>query len=233
MVRNSTSTLSESAYERLKHDIIHGALAPGMRLAVKQLSDRYAIGASPIREALARLAGEGLVQVFGQRGFRVPPINLADLQDVTATRTLIECEALRQSIAAGDDHWESTVVASHYQLQKFEQGQAHDFALWEHRNQSFHDALVAACPSPWLARLRITLYDQHRRYRFLSTQFAPSRDVAGEHQALCDAALARDAATAVEVLRVHVERTAQTVKQVLDTGGAPLHVDIRSQSNSL
>ncbi|HYW91185.1 MAG TPA: FCD domain-containing protein [Gammaproteobacteria bacterium] len=209
-------TLSDQAYSRLKHDIVAGALSPGTRLAVKQISDSYAIGASPIREALHRLAGEGLVIALGQRGFRVPPINLADLWDVTNTRVLLETEALRQSIRSGDDGWEAGVVAAYHQLEKTEQSADKDFAEWEKRNQHFHEALVAGCPSRWLQRLRDILHDQHRRYRYLSIRSAPARDVAGEHRALRDAALARDLAAAAEVLRSHIERTAYTVERVLD-----------------
>lgn len=222
MSNNETITLSESAYERLKKDIIRGTLPPGTRLAVKQLSDSYEIGASPIREALARLVGEGLVRVFGQRGFRVPPIDLADLWDVTNTRVLVECQALRQSIEAGDDAWEANVVATYHQLDKMEYKPDHDFAEWERRNQAFHEALVAASPSRWLQRMRAILHDQHRRYRFLSTRFEPSRDVAAEHRALRDSALARDADKATEVLRSHIERTAHNVEQVLATGDTEL-----------
>lgn len=216
------TTLSDQAYDRLKRDIIRGTLPPGTRLAVKQLSDRYEIGASPIREALARLVGEGLVLVFGQRGFRVPPIDLIDLWDVTNTRVLIENEALRLSIEQGDDDWEAEVVAAYHQLEKMEHTPDRDFAEWERRNQQFHEALVSACPSRWLKRMREILHDQHRRYRYLSKRFAPGRDVAAEHRALRDAALAGDVHTATDVLRIHIERTAHNVERVLAQGEPPV-----------
>lgn len=220
--QEAATTLSDRAYEWLKRDIILGVWRPGTRLAVKQLSEHYEIGASPIREALARLVGEGLVRVFGQRGFRVPPIDLEDLWDVTNTRVLIENEALRQSIEHGGDVWESEVVAAYHQLEKLENDPDRDFSEWERRNQRFHEALVAACPSAWLQRMRKILHDQHRRYRFLSIRFAPSRDVAAEHRALRDAALAGDVRSATEVLRVHIERTAHTVERVLASGESEL-----------
>jgi GntR family transcriptional regulator, carbon starvation induced regulator len=218
-VPDISSTLADRAYERLKNEIIRGVQPPGTRLAVKQLSEAYDIGASPIREALARLVGEGLVLVFGQRGFRVPPIDRVDLWDVTNTRVLIESEALRQSIESGDDAWEAGVVATYHQLEKFENNPGQDFAEWEQRNRNFHEVLVSACPSRWLQRMREILHDQHRRYRFLSTHYAPSRDVAAEHRALRDASLAGDVRTASDILRVHIERTAHTVERALERGG--------------
>ncbi|BBD79547.1 GntR family transcriptional regulator [Aerosticca soli] len=215
MPPENVTTLSDQAYGRLKQDIILGLWQPGSRLGVRQLSDHYRIGASPIREALARLVGEGLVLAIGQRGFRVPPIDLADLWDVTRTRVLIETEALRQSIEHGGDAWEAQLVAAYHQLEKLESAPAEDFTEWEWRNQRFHEALVAACPSRWLQRLRATLYDQHRRYRFLSTRYAPSRDIHAEHRALREAALAGDVGTAADILRVHIERTAHSVEHAL------------------
>ncbi|MES1942588.1 GntR family transcriptional regulator [Salinisphaera sp. PC39] len=220
--KEAASTLSDRAYEWLKRDIIRGACPPSGRLAVKQLSDHYGIGASPIREALARLAGEGLVVALGQRGFRVPPINLEDLWDVTDTRVLIECQALKQSIEHGGDDWEADVVAAYHQLEKIEGAPTGDFAKWERRNQAFHEALVAACPSRWLQRMRDILHDQHRRYRFLSSRYAPGRDIAAEHRALRDAALAGDVGTATDVLRVHIERTAHAVEGLLTEGADSL-----------
>ncbi|WP_226801758.1 GntR family transcriptional regulator [Alkalilimnicola sp. S0819] len=216
-------TLSDQAYRRLKNDIVHGRLAPGTRLAVRQLSDSYEIGASPIREALHRLVGEGLVVAIGQRGFRVPPISLEDLHDVTRTRAMIEAEALRQSLRKGDDAWEANVVASFHQLSKLERegDPSADFGEWEKRNQAFHQALVAGCDSRWMQRLRGILHDQHRRYRYLSIHNSSHRHVAEEHEALRDAAINRDEERATEVLMAHIGRTESTVVEILrDQEGA-------------
>ncbi len=213
----SAATLFGRAYGQLKEDIVHGRLAPGTRLAVSLLCESYGIGASPIREALHRLAGEGLVIAIGQRGFRVPPISLADLRDVTRTRIMIETEALRQSMRQGDDAWEAGVVAAFHQLSKLEQGAGaiSDFQEWERRNQAFHHALVAGCRSGWLQRLRGIIHDQHRRYRYLSVQSNAHRHVAEEHAALRDAVLRRDEEAAARLLAAHIERTAATVEPLL------------------
>lgn len=210
-------TLSDQAYEQLKNDIVHGRLAPNSRLAVRQLSDNYNIGASPIREALHRLVGEGLVIAIGQRGFRAAPISRTDLQDLTRTRAMIETEALRQSMRNGGDTWEAGVVAAYYQLSKVERGLGpiSDFPEWERRNQTFHRALVAACDSRWLQRLLGILHDQHRRYRYLSVQSGANRHVADEHAALREAALNRDEEAATRILTAHIERTANTVEGIL------------------
>ena len=200
-------TKSESAYLRLRAEIIAGQKAPTERLAVGSLTEELEIGASPIREALNRLASDGFVTATGQQGFRVADMSNEDLIDVTNTRVLLETEALRQSIESGDDAWEASVVAAFHSLSKVEENRQQDFDEWEKRNHAFHEALVAACNSPWLHRLRKRMFDLHRRYRYLAVQVAEARDVAGEHKAIYEAALARDVNAAIEATRTHILNT--------------------------
>jgi hypothetical protein len=60
------------------------------------------VGLSPLREALSRLVVSGLVWAEGQRGFRVAPASIEDIQDISDVRTNVECLAFRQSIERGD-----------------------------------------------------------------------------------------------------------------------------------
>ena len=168
MPSSPAKTLVETSYNRLRSDIIAGKLAPGAKLRIEELREDYQIGASPLREALNRLAGEGFVTVEEQRGFKVAPISLDDLQDLSRMRIMLECEALRDSIRNGDDEWEANLVAAYHRLQKAEQSYGKNLAEWERRNEEFHESLVAACVSPWLLRLRHILYEQHKRYRFIA-----------------------------------------------------------------
>ncbi len=71
-------TQAEKAYRLMREDIVSGALAPDLKLKIDFLRDRYDIGAGPLREALARLSGEHLVTLLGQRGFVVAPMSVAD-----------------------------------------------------------------------------------------------------------------------------------------------------------
>jgi DNA-binding transcriptional regulator YhcF (GntR family) len=74
------------------HDVVCGKLAPGERLRVEHLKDQYAVGAGTLREALSLLVADALVTSEGQRGFRVAPISMEDLEDVTNTRVMLETE---------------------------------------------------------------------------------------------------------------------------------------------
>lgn len=213
-------TLVESAYSSLRHEILSGHLKPSAKLRTEELRQRYKIGASTLREALTRLLGEALVTAEGQRGFRVAPISLSDLADLTNVRKMIETEALRQSVLAGDEAWEGRVVAAFYRLSKVEERLAENAqalsADFEQRNRDFHQALISACASPWLQRLNTMLYQQSERYRRISlvSRDVP-RDVHAEHKAIYEAALARNIEQVCRLTAEHIDNTLSVVRQVL------------------
>lgn len=216
-----SATLTDIAYSRLSDDILSGRLLPDTKLAIEHLRRDYGIGASPLREALSRLAADGLVTVIGQRGFRVAPATVADLRDITRLRILLETEALRESLCSGDEDWEAAVVAAWYRLSKIEPERGQRFPEWEQRNHEFHEALVAACRSPRLLQLRAALYDQHRRYRSIAVHYrSADRDVSGEHEAIYRACLERRIDDACELSRVHIQHTAALVAEVLAANSA-------------
>ncbi|MFT3770960.1 MAG: GntR family transcriptional regulator [Minicystis sp.] len=214
-------TLATTLVDRIRAAIVKGELSPGEKLRLEMLAARYGTGRSPIREALCRLAAEGLVLIVDQRGFRVAPISRADLLDLTRTRQQIEGLALRASIARGGLAWEGEVLASLHRLSRrsahrADAPRAVDDA-WSAEHRAFHDALVGACDSPWLLRFREMLYDQSERYRRLSLG-AGARDVNAEHEALARAAVARDADRACAILIEHLARTADAVLEAYASG---------------
>ncbi|MFK0378138.1 GntR family transcriptional regulator [Pandoraea sp. NPDC090278] len=228
------TTLAQSAYMRLRSDIVEGHLAPGEKLRVEHLKDRYEVGAGTLREALALLVADALVVQHGHRGFRVTPISLADFIDITETRVQLETEALRQSVALGDDAWEADLTSAFHLLTLAEERLGKDgeqdvgqFAQWEARNRAFHEVLIRACPSRWLHHFLAILYRQSERYRRLSITHRPvPRDVHEEHQAIFDACLARDAERAAKLLAAHIRKTLEAVRElpdaVINAGTVPL-----------
>src|ERR1700716_1163092 len=110
------ATLSERAASLVEHDIIAGILAPGARLGIIDLVQRYDIGATPLREGLSRLISRGLIVGIGQRGFRVADVSREDLEDITRIRTVIEIEALRLAIAQGDDAWGGGIFSARHRM---------------------------------------------------------------------------------------------------------------------
>ena len=105
-----SATRTEQVYSSIRADILSGRLEPGARLPFADLTDRYGASMGALREALQRLAEQGLVVNEPQQGFRVQALSVDDLRDLTAARCEIEGLALRYSIAHGDLAWESGIV---------------------------------------------------------------------------------------------------------------------------
>ena len=218
-----SATLAGAIYQKMRTDIVGGALVPGYHLRLETLRQRYGVGISPIREALSRLAAYSFVIAFENRGYRVAELSRKDLKDITEARVLIECDALRQAIAAGDETWEADIVAAHYRLAKVDarlKGASSDLLDdWERANRVFHDALVSACRSEWLQRFRRLLQDQSKRYRRFSLQESASfRAVAEEHEALMQATLSRDTTLALDLIARHIRATAENVMHKIPAG---------------
>lgn len=213
--RPEPRTLVESAYRNLRRDIIEGRLVPGEKLRIEHIKDNYGVGAGTLREALSLLISDALVISQEQRGFRVAPVSLEDCEDITETRVMLECEALRQSIRLGDDIWESELLAAFHRLTKAEEKLAEDGFReeWEERNRVFHETLISACPSRWVKYFLTILYHQAERYRRLSLGHKNvARDVHAEHEALFKAALARDTDLACTILASHIRSTFQSIR---------------------
>lgn len=210
-------TLVESAYRALRRDIIEGRLAPGEKLRVEHLKDDYGVGAGTLREALSLLISDALVVSQEQRGFRVAPVSLEDFEDITQTRVMLECEALRQSITMGDDAWEADLVAAFHRLAKAEEKRIGSEVReeWEERNRIFHEVLIAACPSRWLKHFLSILYQQAERYRRMSLYLQPiPRDIHIEHEALLHAAINREADKAAAILAEHIQLTFRSIQAI-------------------
>src|SRR3546814_369960 len=108
-------TLAEAAFIELRRQLLSGALQPGEPLRLERLKQDLKIGFTPLREALMRLSSEGLVLAEEQRGFRVAPATLADLEDIMTSRAEIEALALQRAIRLGGDDWRSEEHTSELQ----------------------------------------------------------------------------------------------------------------------
>lgn len=210
-------TLTTSVYERLRRDLLKAVFAPGEKLRIEALCGRYEVGASPVREALSRLLAEGIVTREDQRGFRVPPVSLEDLRELTDTRCAINELALRRAIARGDSAWEEQVLLAYHRLSRtpvYLPGGTEVSPDWERRHRDFHNALIATCGSRWICDFSATLFDLADRYRHLSSTADHHRNFADEHRAIMEAVISRNADLAVGLLNTHVSRTSEIVALV-------------------
>lgn len=209
-------TLASSVYEKLRNDIMAGELKPGERLRSDLLRDRYEVGNSPMREALNRLAADGLVSREDQKGFRVADASRDALLELVKTRCWMEEVAVRQSIANGGTEWEEQLVLSFHRLSRTprsssEGGYANN-PDWELRHRDFHLSLISGCGSKWLIGFCDQLNDQAERYRQLAVKKAyPKRNELDEHREIFDAAIDGRADDAIARLNAHYSRTVDII----------------------
>jgi DNA-binding GntR family transcriptional regulator len=212
----ATTTRASAVYGLLRTDIAHGVLAPGSKLRVEAISQRYGVGASPLREALSRLSAEGLVDRTDQRGFSVATLRWDELPVLTQTRVQLETLALRESIAARDGAWEDQLVLLVHRLSRtprsLSETQYQPNPAWEALHRDFHRALLARSPSRWLRGFCDTLAEEAYRFRQLAAgKSFTKRNEHAEHVAIFQAAIAGDADSALQLLTAHYTRTSALV----------------------
>lgn len=212
----STSTVSQDVYRRLRSDLLACRLAPGEKLKIEELCQRFSAGSSAVREALSRLASDGFVVMEPQRGFRVTPVSFDELRDLTDTRCQIEGLCIRDAVRRGDIEWEAGLVTALHRLSRTPMRAEEDpqrySDVFAAAHTQFHEAVVAACRSPCLLKIREALYFQHERYRWLSMPLARvERNLHAEHASIAEAALARDADRAVRMMTDHLQQTAHII----------------------
>lgn len=218
--------LGISAYAWLKRDIIRGVYPPGEKLLMSHLKERYTLGVGPLREALSQLVAERLVVAISQRGYRVAPMSLAELEDIYDARAHLEALILTLAIERGDEMWEADVLAKAHTLARIVEVKGPDdvLDLWDARHKAFHAAIGAGCGSPHLLQARESLFDQAERYRHLwlrETVFSEQalETKRQEHAALVEVLLARDAEAAATMMREHLMTPVPIIAAVMRERG--------------
>ena len=99
MDEQTRPSMEQVVYDKLKHSILHRQLAPGTQLVESTISDRLQVSRTPIRNAIKKLASEGLINVIPNRGAFVIQPSLDEITQAYEARIELECVAVRLSIA--------------------------------------------------------------------------------------------------------------------------------------
>ncbi len=219
---------AEKGFARLRDAILSGELQAGEVYSALQLSRRFGIGRTPLREAIRRLQGEALLEAERNRRIRVAPLDVADLKQLYALRITLEALAVRLSVPQlTDEDLRQTRAA----LDVFLEGcRRQDLDGVEEPHRAFHAGLESRAG----ARIRRELQNIHthtKRYRRLffhsDDQMGLFRLSAADHEAIFDAAAARDGARCAELVAEHIARSALILVARLD-GGLEDPTEIRS-----
>ncbi|MEX0285297.1 MAG: GntR family transcriptional regulator [Paracoccaceae bacterium] len=202
-------------YDDLQRKLMAAAFKPGEKLKPAELQGAYGCSANTVRDVLLRLSRVGLVEFEMQRGFRARATSPERRRDVAKFRILLEQEGAALSIANGDLAWEARLTAAHHKLSHVERQlvSAPDVAggmeLWSDAEKEFHETLISRCDSPLLLETFANIYVQFRQQMvsqerdFGSNYFEA---IIREHQAIVDAALARDVEACKVAIYDHMKR---------------------------
>jgi DNA-binding GntR family transcriptional regulator len=205
-------TLWQRVYEHLRAEILHGALAPGTELAEVALSEQLGVSRGPLREAIGRLAAEGLVTVRPRRGAVVRELSEDEFVELYQVREAIEAMAVRLAVPrlTADD------VAALEELNRrmgehAERGEVEQFFR---ANLELHGRLLAASGNSKLQEVYQQLVDQIGRYRMQSLTLRGNlqRSVA-EHRSIIRAAKRGDAERAAQLMSSHIRVPQQRLKR--------------------
>ncbi|MEU6424429.1 GntR family transcriptional regulator [Microbispora sp. NPDC046973] len=218
MVAPGKRMLSEQVYTHLRNAIMRGDYAPGDALKPQDIAKEQGVSLAVVREALVRVVGEGLADRLPNRGFAVPAFSDRRWQEIAEARRTIEPVVLRMSIERGDVDWEARVRAAHHRLARTpafvpEEGEHYSDA-WSEAHRVFHRTLLEGCGNPVLLETFDRMWTASELARRWAAQRSRDRDAIGEHRRLEEAALARDADTAAEVLAQHLTLTAAALTGV-------------------
>ena len=204
MTRPPTS--AERALVTLRDLIMGGQLTPGARLGEVELAERLGVSRTPVREALSRLAAEGLVEVVANRGARVATWTVAELEGVFDLRSVLEpqltAHAVPNATAADVDELDDLARRMH---EVGTPGPGQDLDALVPLNRAFHDRLVALAAHPTLATaLAAAIHPPIVRRNFLTYDEASLRRSLAHHVEIVAAIRAGDPEWARAVMTSHI-----------------------------
>jgi DNA-binding GntR family transcriptional regulator len=214
-------TAADEAEHALFQAIASGDIPPGAQLRLQELSDQLQMSMMPIREAIRRLQGLGLVEVVAHKGAWVRPLTVEDLYDTYFTRIHLETRAF---IEASGKLTDEVVARAQLAVRgKKNADAAGDLLTSRAANERFHFELYQAAGSAWLLHCIWPVWRNSERYRTKSMQDA--RHVAKrarEHTKMLDALVAGDTREAVVLLISHLATSAELVASALEPSTAPV-----------
>jgi DNA-binding GntR family transcriptional regulator len=211
--------LGEDVAEQVRHAILRGQFTPGQHLREEELAARLQVSRGPVREALALLEREGLVEVARNRGAAVVALSRADLEEVYDLRMGLEVVATQLATRRAQ---EPDFRAAEAILQEF--AAALDGPISEQEaarlDLSFHDVIYLAAGNRRLAASWASLRSQV--YLFLLSRNTANADwrehMVGGHRAILDALRSRDEVAAVELISQHIAYAFARIESAFGVG---------------
>jgi DNA-binding GntR family transcriptional regulator len=208
-------TFAAMVGERIRSQVLEGAIAPGSQLNEVELAATFGVSRGPVREAMQRLIQEGLLRSEPHRGVFVPVMTAQDVDDIYLAREALETAAVRRIV--GTSRAATAYKALDKAVRAMETAErADDWKTVASRDLDFHTALVVAAESPRLERMFTTVISETRLcLGLLTTAYGARDDLVEEHRRICELIREDDIEGALSVLKKHFDDAVVTLKRRL------------------
>jgi DNA-binding GntR family transcriptional regulator len=207
----------QTIVESLLADVFQGRLRAGEHLVTQDLSERFGVSHTPIREALIALAGIGIIDLLPNRGALVRRVTPRDVREICQVRRILECQAARSACGRIDPTILRDLAADLVRLRTARARQRSRF-IQEARelDSRLHDAIAASCGNAFLAKELGRLKTLFRAFRDVAWEHDEARhdfhrltEEAHEHLAIVEALQAGDARAAARAMAHHIRSGAR------------------------
>lgn len=204
------------AYTVIRRRILDNAFPPGHQVLEQTLAEELGISRTPVREALVRLAEEGLVEVVPRHGMRVLSVSPADMAEIYTVLTALEGAAAE--LVATRKPGEAELRPLMQATRDMEAAlKADDLDAWAAADERFHHTLVALSGSRMLAQTVANFWDRAHRARMVTLRMRPKPvNSTREHRALVERLRSGDAAGAIEVNKAHRRRASRELLELFE-----------------
>jgi len=204
------ASLSEKIYDVLKDRIINEELRPGERLLDDRLASSFGVSRTPVREALARLSNEGLVEIVSRSGAYVRKLTREDIEEIYEIRRVLEGLAAKKAATFIPDREIKQLSAL---LEKAKGPGKESFKAYMDFDVKLHDSILKNCHNQRLTSIMANLYTLIHVFRVRMTKNKKKAEQAlKEHEAVLEAIRARDAKKAEKITMEHIERSKDSIE---------------------
>ena len=216
--RKAGRSLYALAYERIRSMILKGELPPGFSALEKEIAETLGMSRTPVREALIRLEGDGLIEVLPRRGFRVLSIDMDDIREIYHLLGVLEVAAAELVASKSPDENGRSIDALAAAVDDMEEALSREnLEAWAEADARFHRLLLEMCGNGRLKRMAFTIWDQAHRVRWVTLRLRSKPEGSTmDHRALVDAIRRQDPNAAREIHRSHRARYVEMLMGLLD-----------------
>jgi len=217
--RSVKRSFSDQAYSQLKRRILENEITIGQQYMEQEIAELLGMSRTPVHEALARLANEGLVEIRPRHGMRVKPVSLKDMREICQVLTSLESTAA--ALAANQRLEKPEIEEMQQAVRDMDDAlEKDDLAAWAEADERFHKLLVAFSRNERLVTLVDTYYDQSHRFRMLTLRLRPKPvDSNKDHRDTLEAIIRNDADAARHIHRKHREKSGTLLVELLESHG--------------